>query len=283
MGTRRSSHDLIGSRLTTAAPQAPFFGGWLAVVPVVFLVAACTSTTAPTTSDSAPVVSPAASVSTTTSENAGPVVAGPVDLCPRGMAWDTGVAYVADCFIVSVTFEPTVEGWRSRGVGAEWIEGTWIDPETSTPSVHFALLAYESSKAPEEVIASIVDIDGVNATSEIQSALVAGRTGLQVDVITDPAPANNHTHGRRGGCSTDFDHALDLSLFSPGYILMDRIGFSSFGSVYGLGACFAFRIWAIEVDGFTLTLIVAAPHSDELEPAASSVQSLFDAAVLGSS
>lgn len=282
MGNRGSSQAGNGSPPTAGARRRRRPEHRLAIVVHLLVLTACTSTASPPSTDPAPVVPAPVLVPEATSPSTQPEVAESVDLCPRGIAWEVGRSYVADCFLVPVRFAPTIDGWRSRGVGAEWIEATWIDPEVSGSTLNFVLLAYEPTRATEEVMAMILDIDGVQGTSEAQPALVAGRTGKRIDVSTDPAPANDSSQGRRGGCSNSYDRAVDLYFTGPGYILLDRIG-SSGGSVYGLGACFAFRIWVIEVDGFALTLIVAATHPDQLEAAASAVMSLFDTAVLGSS
>ena len=282
MGKRASSQARNGSPTAGARRRRRRPERRLAIVVQLFVLTACTSTASPPSTDTAPVVLAPIEVPEATSPSTQPEKAESVDLCPRGIAWDVGPSYVADCFLVPVRFAPTIDGWRSRGVGAEWIEATWIDPEISTSTLHFVLLAYEPARGTDEVMAMILAIDGVHGTSEVQPALVAGRTGKRIDVSTDPAPANDSSQGRRGGCSNSFDRSVDLYFTGPGYVLLDRIGTSG-GSVYGLGACFAFRIWVIEVDGFALTLIVAATHPDQLEAAASAVMSLFDTAVLGSS
>lgn len=283
MDARGSSQARNPPSLLTRAPRARRRDRRRSIAAFAYLLAACTSTAAPPTTEAVPVTTAPVTVSTTTTESAAPHVIEPVDICPRGLVWAAGTTYFADCFVMSVTLHPTEAGWRSVSVGAEWIEGTWIEPGTSEPALQFVLLAYESSRSPEDVIGSIVDAEGVNAITEARPATVAGRTGVQVDVVTE---AGSPTAGQSGrpGCTTTLTHSLNL-LFGerPGFTLLDRIDMGGGGSLYGLGACLAFRIWAIDVDGITLTLIAAAPDADRLADVAERTQSLFDSAVFGPS
>lgn len=249
--------------------------------PVFLVMAACTSTTTPTTTATAPVPIDTPAASTTTPASTQPEVTAPVDICPRGLVWEPGTTYIADCFVVSVAFEPTEHGWRSVAVGAEWIEGTWIDPDTSTPALQYVLLAYEPSESPGDVIESIVNREGVDAISAVRHESIAGHTSLRIDVTTKPEAPMSSPVGR-GGCTTTLTHSLNLfGGERPGYVLMDRLNMGGSRSVYGLGACLAFRIWAIDVDGATMTLIAASVDTDRLPDVGALVESLFASVVFG--
>lgn len=203
--------------------------------------------------------------------------AGPQDICGAALVWDPGVAYMADCFLIPVTFTPTEPGWRSVRSGPEWIELAWIERASHEVTYRLLFLLVDDTEPPDQVLDSVLTIEGVDVLRPPTPTEIAGIDALVADVETEPRPAT----GTDRTC-TSMTHAVNLFAGErPGYLLLDRTGVGH-GAAYGLGACLAFRIWTMGVDDVTVTVIAAAESADQLRQADTPVESVLATATFDS-
>lgn len=234
-----------------------------AMVVSAWLVA-CTTEVEPATSatpDDTTISEPTVSPSTT-------APASTINLCGRGTVWESGVTYVAPCFIVPIGFTPHTDGWTASGAQLEWWAGFWTQPDTPSPAIRFHAIAYESDSDPERNLDSILAIEGVNATSAIRQSTISGIRLWSVDVATEPAVGSLELTGN--DCIASPHSAIDL-LFggAPGYPLVDFMSITGGGGLFGLGACWQFRIWVLGYEGASATIIATVAdlgRFDELMP-----------------
>lgn len=250
-------------------------GGWitrlrfvalLSSTALALLTVACTAQTHPTTTTAAaiaaapsPLPSPSPSTTTTTAEPEDTSL----DICGRGTIWEPGTTHVASCFLTPLGFVPEAEGWRSSRATLEAVEGLWVAPGEQEPAIRYVVLAYLPDNTPDEVVTSILSIDGVDPTTT-----PFGDQTVSVEVETAPLRSS-----ATGECVSTA-HALRLAGGS-GYVLLDLMSVNS-DSLYGLGACRTFRIWAIPIDDITVTVVATTDdleHFDELMP---TMQQLVD-------
>lgn len=237
------------------------------VLMAVGLLMACTAPTNRPTSTVALEGSSPSSMPTTTSSVPS---ANPQDICGAALLWDPGLSYVADCFLIPVTFAPTGPGWRSIRSGPEWIELSWVDAASDEVQIRLLFLILDAAQPPDEVLESILTIEGVDVLRPPAPTEIAGIDALVADVATEPRPAT----GTDRTC-TSMTHSVNLfGGERPGYLLLDRTGVGR-GAAYGLGACLAFRIWTLNLDGVTVTVIAAADGADLLRDAGTRVDSLL--------
>lgn len=225
----------------------------------VIILAACTAQTTPTTAPSTPTTTTSTTVAPSTSTSTTAIVA-PADICVPGISsWEVGETYLAPCFLTPLQFTPVDEGWRSIRTDLEWIEGMWTEPGEQDPAIRFVILAYEPQTTPDEVIASILAIESVEPLTEP----AADGELLSVDVATEPISDPTIDHE----CMTSFVRAFN---FFWGTALLERMTVYG-GNIYGMGACWTFRIWVTTVAGTTITVIATTAdldRFDELMPTA---------------
>jgi hypothetical protein len=228
------------------------------LAPLVLLLAACTGTAEDTTttaplaelSTTTTTMAPSTTTTTTTSVESG----GPVDICPRGIVWEAGAAYHAPCFLVPISFSPSADGWVSAGARSNWVMTRWSNPDRSV-IVGLGIIAFRESEIPEDVLASIGDIDGITALGEPRTTTVAGFPGLVVDVRG--SPSDNPAQEEFGGCVSIFPVRFTSDAGNPilGRSLYDQ-------NQIGVGYCHLARIWAIDTGGPTITLIGGTTSAD---------------------
>lgn len=211
------------------------------------LIAICLGACGPNEATPSTAVLEPVTIPTTTSTTAtlasttSMIVTTPIDICPRGLVWDPGTAYVADCFIVPVAFQTDTSGWRSFGGSVQAIRvGLW---EGNSELVGIQLLAYESTLSPEDVLELVLAIDGVETVAGPSAATVASWSGVSADIRTAPDPVPR-VGQEPEECSRP---RFVLRWFFdgwPGYPLLRE-----FPDEFGLGACYLFRVWVIDVEG----------------------------------
>lgn len=262
------------------------FGRSKTAVALALLAAACAgeAVQGTTTAGALPDLASTTTVSTTStlpaSTSTAPRSIGPVDICGSGVGFDQiGERYTVDCFVVPVSFAPSVDGWRSLSAGEEWAELFW-EGEDPGLTANVLLLAYRLDDTPQAMIDSIVEREGVNAMSDVEAGELGVREALVVDLETD----RDRDFDDR--CSTGKFQGLRYSrpggFFNPGYLLKDVRGTGA-NQGFGLGACKRFRLWGVDVDGVTITVVSTAGGTaddrfDELVPI---VESLLDSVTFG--
>lgn len=229
---------------------------------LVTMLVACTASAEPPSTATSPsttaVVDPVPDPTTTITEAADE----PVDICPRGLVWEADAPYTAECFLTAVTFRPTAEGWRSYGASSVGIRLERPSPDRVS-EVGVQLLAYKPELKPDAVLASLLDIDGVEPTSPVSTTSLGQRSAATVDVRTDPDPTP-HPVKEDYECSPD-GSALQWGYDAwPGYpLVIEDQGQGT--HEYGLGACHHFRIWAVDLGDVTITVIALIYNSDAFD------------------
>lgn len=206
------------------------------------------------------------------------VVTERVDICSRGLLWEVGSIYGAGCFIVPLSFEPDEEGWRSGGGGNNWVRIDWRETGGDV-AIRMAALAYEPQSDPASVLDQIIAIDGVNAQGISRGVSVGTHSATTVDVHTDPDPQPE---------VLDFDEcSSDQGLVTwgydvwPGYPLVYDPQSST--EEFGLGACATFRIWAVDMDGTTVTILATTEEQARFEELMPTVERLLESMSVGAS
>lgn len=228
---------------------------------VLFLVACSGETTVSTTS---PVAEPTTTTTTLEAEE-------PVDICPRGVVWEPGTTYSADCFLVPVTFEAGDAGWRSSGARARAAVMTNID-SGSGHAIRVGLLAYRPDLEAESVLDSVLSIEGVVALTDRVHVVVAGHDALTVDAETA-----SKADDQSGFPCVEDSFAVALGqpgrgVASAGYTLVD----AGMSGRFGMGACRTFRIWVFEAAGSVVTVVATPDDPDRFDDAIAVVERLLD-------
>lgn len=244
------------------------------MVVMATIVAACGGQTpaevpASEPAPSEPPITTAASADTTTLP-----VATSVDLCRgRGIVWEPGVDYTADCFIVPVSFAPGDEGWRTNGASGEWVLVTLA--EGGVPVAEVALLAYRPSAGTESIVDSILELDGLTVVSEQRDVTAGGLRAVTFDVVSAPDPSST--------VAVPIDECNSLSVGvvigaagGPGWPLLESGGLDGDHN-YGFSPCRAFRVWVVDVRGTVVTVLAAADTEVALTEAMPRIERLLAA------
>lgn len=219
---------------------------------VVVLLTACTAGIGAEETSTTILVATAPPPETTTTTTTPP--AGPIDICGRGTVWEVGATYVARCFIIPLGFTPRTDGWTASGALLEWWTGFWAEPGTTGPALRYATLAFRPDEDPDDILESILTIDGVNPESDVGRSTTAGIDVRSVDVSTEPSLGSWSQAGQ--DCLVTPQSAIDLyEGNAPGYPLVDFQRLGSPGKLFGLGACWKFRIWVVASDDTAATII----------------------------
>ena len=254
-------------------PRAPRgTGERLRLLPfvVVFLVAACSSTTARSTTTT---VTVAESVTTTEVTPSTSVAAStmPVDMCGRGLGLEPDTVYIAECFVQSVSLEVGEQGWAASPVEPGALTVRFTDPSGGLV-VAVALIIVDRAKPPDEVLEVLASTDGIIVVAEPVATEVSGHPGLYMDVQGAP----------RGGDLDALDHPRPSQYCPPrrpvrfkdgGNTIVGQVGSTD---AIGVGYCHVARIWAVEVDGLTVTLIGGTTDPDRHEEAVAKSEELFE-------
>lgn len=234
----------------------------------VLLLAACGGETAVSTTTAVPVEPPSTSTTTSTTVESTTPAPTPIDICPRGVVWQPGLAYVAECFEVPVSFSVEGAGFGSEGASGEWLVVRWRDPDDREFGVRVGLLSYRSGDSPLEVLEAITTRKGIAASSEPRATTLAGRDASMVEVEGLP----------REGLGEGEDPC-----FSDGYVrfvsggggnpIMEGVGRAD---AIGVSYCDVATVWAVQVDERTITVIAGSDDPARHQEALEIVEGLFD-------
>ena len=229
------------------------------------LLAACSGGTADTT---VPVPEPRTTSTTKVVESTTTTEAvEPVDICPRGVAWEPGTTYAADCFLVPVAFMVDEEGWGSEGAGDDWMKVRWLAPADQGFRVRVALVAAGSTRSPAAVLDRIASHGSISEVSDRMEVSVGGVEGLAVDA--EGAAEEGGERPGSGGCTGD----------SPVWFEPTRFGHALFPTPWGdvgVGACQVARIVVVQAGDLTVLAIGGTTDQDRHEEAVAKIESLFE-------
>lgn len=180
-------------------------------------------------------------------------VPGPVAIDDfTGLAWEQGVPYVAESFVPPVTFTVNRDGWLSRGAGPLWAS-MWLDSDLDGDSdATLTLMSYQPTTDADVLVSEILQIEGVRQLTPAVEQTIGPFTMVVVDVEGEPDPQG----GSVSECSLPASAQFTTG---AGYELFSEDGF------FGIPACYQSRIWIVEIDGHTLTLVGVAEDEDEFE------------------
>ncbi|MDX1448765.1 MAG: hypothetical protein R3246_06830 [Acidimicrobiia bacterium] len=237
----------------------------------VLLAAACSAKTAESTTTTELVAQPSTTEvanATTVLESTATVAEGPVDICRRGEVWQQGASYsAARCFLVPVRFSVSAAGFASEGAGDDWLTIRWRDPDDQDFLVRAGMITFESSEPPRAVLERIAAIDGLILIGEPLPVEVAGRSGLVVDF--EGAPWQTGPEGA-DQCVT----LTPVRFRGDGNPIVGNVGSRS--ESIGVGYCDLARVWVLEVDDRTVTIIGGTADPARHEEAVVKIEELFE-------
>lgn len=221
----------------------------------VSLIACDSNDTSPTTGIVEPVTT---STTTTLAATTTSIDDTPTDICARGVVWEPGTTYIAECFLVPVAFRPATAGWRSFGGNLQAAQAELWGGEGALVGVQ--LLGYESEIPHAEVLDLILAIDGVEEITPPREATIASWSGVTTDIRTEPDTSPARPTQEPEECSrTGFALKWFFDAW-PGYPLVVE-----FPREYGLGACYRFRVWVLDVEGESITVMAVVFDPDRFE------------------
>ena len=243
---------------------------WLLPMTLLALVAACESPGAPTTTTTTTVpVAPPSTMVTSTSTTSSVLDTSPVDICARGMVWEVGTRYVADCFVRPMVFVPAEDGWVSSGAGDSHVLLRWSPPDSTDLAVRVAFVAYRTDRTPTEVLETIVSFDNdesVALAAPARDVEVNGWPGVWASLEGGPeqnAPVDPP-------CSAPS---------SPVWFSNVQFGHGFFpiaaSRVVGVGACDLVEAWILDVGGMTLTILAGTGDPSDHGAVVGVVEGLF--------
>ncbi|MDX1448795.1 MAG: hypothetical protein R3246_06980 [Acidimicrobiia bacterium] len=243
---------------------------------VLLVLAACTSTAGPTTVDSSTLqeseVTVATPVSSTTTTSL--AAAGPVDFCGRGLVWEPGETYVAPCFLVPIAFEPTEDGWASTGGRTDLVRARWREPAEDGLVVRVALFPLGSSDSPQGVMDRIAQHELISEISDRTEAVVAGYSALVADVEGAPEPGGELVSPDGSACTPEH-RSVWFPATSFGHTLLELLTIGGGSEVVGVGACHVARIWVVDVDGVSITIVGGTGDPERHPEALAKIDELF--------
>ena len=234
----------------------------LVLLLVVVTATGCSTPPALGPSTTAPVPATTASVPTTTT------APGPVEIPARAIIWEPGT-YTTNRFLVPTTFVVDVSGWRSYPPHDEWIEVGYAEEGGNTIAATLVIAAYQPTESVEPLLAAITSIEGVSVLSGPTAAEVAGFGAMAVDVEGAPDP-NAAGDGVIVECSEPGGSGRFYE-FSAGYQFFNKAS-----EAVGIPACFRSRVWLVDVDGTTLTMIATSDDPDDFDRLMPEVEHLID-------
>lgn len=225
------------------------------IVAIALLAAACGGAGAETnntvSSTSTTVTSPTSTTSststTTTTSPSTTTTSLPESIPLPRSRLRAGVTYTGSLDIAGLDFEltPDLENWRVVGRGDT---GRFVRFEntSATPGADLLLMAWQFESEPAAVLASILESEEVGDATEISDGFVAQLPTKSVDIWVPPVGSVP--------CAQAIPVVADASGGSIGS-----------ASTEWILACTWGRVWAIDVNGVTIT-IVGTANDQSLDP-----------------
>ena len=154
-----------------------------------------------------------------------------------------------------LTLNVDVSGWWTSGAEDDWVGVAYVEEGANTVAASLVIIAYLPTDTVEAVLGAITSIEGVLVLSDPMPTVVDGRDATVVDV--DGTPDSTATGTRRRECSEPGGSGR-FFFDGPGYQLFSKGLFA-----VGIPACFRSRVWVVDVDGTTITMIGTTDDTDE--------------------
>ncbi len=168
------------------------------------------------------------------------------------LAWEQGIPYTADAFLVPVSFVANRSGWLSRGGGSRWVS-LWFDENLDGDAdATLTLLAHRPTLEPDVLVSEILQIEGIRQLTPAMETTVGERQMIVVDVEGEH---DRHDSGQS-----------ECSVFASARLSGDA-GYELFqdGGSFGVPACFVSRLWIVEVGGNALTFVGVVEDEDRFD------------------
>jgi hypothetical protein len=250
--------------------------GWFGMASVVLAACGTTASTDTMAPGTTPRSRPLPEVTTITepvvsSESTTPPTAhstSSVEIPSRFMPLEPGVAHEAGGFAVALKFTPEEASWRSSLVTGDFLGVVYVDPEDAARRSAVVFVLFRSQDPLEEVAEAVTSIDGVEVAAGPVRGRAAGRSALVVDVEGAPKQLFARECSYPGG--TPLIRYFAPSHYPVGYELIS-VGYD----MVGIPACWPTRIWLVDVDGTTVTVLASTDSREHYQGLMETVERLL--------
>ncbi|HUP16799.1 MAG TPA: hypothetical protein VM848_12205 [Acidimicrobiia bacterium] len=196
-------------------------------------------------------------------------VPGPVDIPGRAFVLEPGL-YTTNRFLVPLTFNVDVSGWRTSGAEDDWVGVSYVEEGANTIAASLIIIAYRSTDTVDAVLGAITSIEGVTVLSDPMPTVVGGRDASVLDVHGTPDPTVVGNGSNREECS--YPGGSGRFFFDgPGYQL-----FSKEIHAFGIPACYRSRVWVVDVDSTTITMIGTTDDTSDFARLVSEIEHFLE-------
>ena len=184
----------------------------------------------------------------------------------RTVLLESGTAYASGGFVLPFSFRVDDDGWRWYGVAEDWAYLGWVSDGEVAAAV--AILGYRTSLAPAEIVEAVESIEGVDVVAGPSDTVVGAFDGLSIDVEGAPERAQVGI-----GSQPCTDGVARFFTDEAGYALVED---PANPFEYGVAACKVSRLWVVDANGQSITLIGGATDPGRFDEVIPVVERLVD-------
>ena len=174
---------------------------------------------------------------------------------------EPGTTYTASDFWAPFVLTVDDAGWRSAGSDDIWLHLQYLGGDTRGWDLDISIIAYQPSEPPETVTEDLLAVAARNGAEILRRpspTTLAGADGTVFDLEAPVRPPSEAGcggpvlagHSRFSGSSTDVVGVMTA---------FNQIGCPM---TFGVSTSATARIWVVDVDGSTITVIAAATNRD---------------------
>jgi hypothetical protein len=223
--------------------------------------------------DGATITEPVVSSESTTTPPTAPST-GPVEIPSRRLPLEPGVSHEASGFGVALRVTSGEAGWRSSLLTGDFLELIYADPEDAARTSAVVFVLFRTQDPPDELAEAVTSIDGVEVAAGPVRGRAGGRPALVVDVEGAPKQLFTRECSYPGG--TPLIRYFPPSHYPVGYELLS-VGYD----MVGIPACWPTRIWFIDVDGTTVTVLASTENREQYQDLMETVERLLSVTEFG--
>lgn len=154
----------------------------------------------------------------------------------------------------------------------------WVDPATSVQSIRFGTLAFRPSDDTNEVMESILALDGVTPLTDPVAVTIGRANAVTVDLETAPDDSPQPENPCAAGVA---DGINDRTGTGRGYVLLEITEMDGPPRNFGLGACLTFRVWVVEAEDATITVLATTEDEAPFDEMMGVVERLLETTTFG--
>ena len=207
-----------------------------------------------------------ASPATSTTTSATALPAGPTEMPIAGLFKLKTETYSTSEFWTPLTVTPATDGWWSRGVSELWLYLEYHEEGESVYDLDVAVLAHDPTSRPMALALSILGEDQVVTLSAPADTTVDGHPAVVFDAFQ---PELAEPFAACPGPAVQGNSRFPDNL--SGTVVLTAPDPAGRAWNFGIRTCRTARIWVIDVDGSTITIIASTTDAaifDELMPIA---------------